>query len=200
MIKTIVFDFGNVMYPYTKDIFFRNLTSTSPLVFEEIKKKFFQSGIEDQYSTGKIDTEEFYLALKDKLDLNINKKKFLQHYTDIFTPNEEVLTLIQKLDKNYRLQLYSDTNPVHYQRKIKTCPVYHLFAAVTLSFRVGVLKESEKGYREVIQKSGNRPEEIVFTDDKTKHIRTAEKLGIKTIHFRNSEQLKEELKELGVEF
>ena len=49
-----------------------------------------------------------------------------------------------------------------------------------------------------MKESNLKPKEILFIDDIKRNTKTAEKLGIKTILFENTEQLKEELKKLNM--
>ena len=43
------------------------------------------------------------------------------------------------------------------------------------------------------------PARSLFIDDNLRNVKAAEELGIKAIHFRNPEQLKQELINLGIE-
>lgn len=45
-----------------------------------------------------------------------------------------------------------------------------------------------------LKKTGNKPEEVIFIDDKEEYARLAEKLGMKSVWFQNPQQLKTELK------
>lgn len=200
MIDTVVFDFGNVIYSYDRTPFINKLVDSSPKSEEEIRESFLDNGLEDEYSKGELNTDEFFKKAKRLYELDISKEEFIVTYADIFDPNREVMNLIKDLSGSYRLQLFSDTNPIHYRTAIKNCPVYSLFDAETISFRIGSLKTSKKGYKVIIRKSESKPKNIVFIDDYEEHVEISRNLGIKGIHFRGYEQLKKELKDLGIDF
>lgn len=200
MIDTVVFDFGNVIFSYDRTPFINKLVDSSPKSEEEIRESFLDNGLEDEFSKGELNTDEFFKKAKRLYELDISKEEFIVTYADIFDPNREVMNLIKNLSGVYKLQLFSDTNPIHYKTYIENCPVYSLFDAETISFRIGSLKTSKKGYKDVIRKSGSKPEDIVFIDDFEDHVEISRNLGIKGIHFKGYEQLKRKLKDLGVDF
>lgn len=198
--ETIVFDFGNVLCSFDKDIFLKNLSRHCPASKNEIKGLLFDSGLEDRYSKGEITTEDFYSRMKDELDLQISKDKFLEFYCGIFEPNKEVMSLVKDLQGRYRLQLFSDTCKIHYRNVIRNISVYNLFDAETLSFRVGSLKHSKDGYKDVIRKSECPGNKIVYIDDIEEYVDIGEEMGMNTVLFKGIGQLKEELRNLGIKF
>jgi putative hydrolase of the HAD superfamily len=54
-------------------------------------------------------------------------------------------------------------------------------------------------FRIALEVTQRPPEECVFIDDRPLNLENPKKLGMKTIHFQNAEQLRAELKNCGVE-
>lgn len=198
MIKTIVFDFGNVLADFDLTRFVQRLHSNTSASRQEVRRLVSGSKLEKDYSRGRSTTEHFLKHLKTNLGLTMSPKEIAKAYTSIFETNKSVQSLVKKLKDNYRLQLYSDTCPLHYERVIKHTPVFPLFDAVTVSFKVGALKEKKTGFKEVIRQSHCAPAEVVYTDDIEGYVERAKSLGIKAICFNNVGQLKQDLRRLGV--
>ncbi|MFI5131511.1 MAG: HAD-IA family hydrolase, partial [Chitinophagales bacterium] len=53
-------------------------------------------------------------------------------------------------------------------------------------------------YKLLLERYNLNPDEALFIDDSLRNIRGAEKLGIKTIHFKDPEQLRRELISLHI--
>jgi len=59
-------------------------------------------------------------------------------------------------------------------------------------------KPHKKIYVYTLKKLGAKPHECIFIDNLKRNTDSAKKLGIKTIHFRNSKQLRKDLTRLSV--
>lgn len=198
MIKTIVFDFGKVLVDFDLSQFVQQLSNSSPVSEGRVRQVVSGSKMDRDYSTGKIGTEQFLKGLKKKLSLEMSTKEIASAYTNIFSPNEEVQSLVKRLKGHYRLQLYSDTCPLHYEEVIKQSPIFSLFDATTFSFRVGALKETKQGFKDVIRKANCAPNEIAYTDDIKGYVERARTLELRAFHFEDAKQLKDDLKQLEV--
>ena len=58
-------------------------------------------------------------------------------------------------------------------------------------------KEGVGVFKLALEKTGDNPKDVVYIDDKREYAETAKKLGMSAIHFKNPEQLRSELKNLG---
>ena len=95
MIKAIIFDFGNVICSFDNNIFLKKISKYMNLSFEELNKLIYkESNLTKLYETGLITSEEFYNEIVKLCNLNISKKKFIECYTNIFTPIESTIELI----------------------------------------------------------------------------------------------------------
>jgi putative hydrolase of the HAD superfamily len=64
---------------------------------------------------------------------------------------------------------------------------------------LGLRKPDESIYRLVLQVTQRTPEECIFIDDREVNLECPRELGLATILFRDSEQLRQELQQRGVE-
>ena len=72
------------------------------------------------------------------------------------------------------------------------------FAAFFSSCFLGVKKPERPIYRLASQITQRNPEECLFIDDRVLNLECAQTLGMRTIHFRNATQLRQELQTHGV--
>jgi putative hydrolase of the HAD superfamily len=73
------------------------------------------------------------------------------------------------------------------------------FEEVFTSYELGLAKPDPKIYKILLNKHNLKPEECIFVDNMQRNVEGAENLGMKGITFESFDQLKSELKELGVE-
>ena len=74
-----------------------------------------------------------------------------------------------------------------------------IFPVFFSSCFLGIRKPDEAIYRTALQVTQRKPEECLFIDDREVNLECPRELGIATILFRDPEQLKSELKQMGLE-
>lgn len=192
MIKTIFSDLGNVL------ILVKNVNAGVDVSkYGFFKKKLIRHKIR-KYEKGKISTEEFYTWCGKKTGQNIDLTKLDERFEKVFSLNEDMAVLLRKLKKDYRLVALSNTNKANYEFIIRRYDIMNVFDDYILSYQVGSLKPEKKIYKAALEKALCKPEECLFIDDVQIFIEAAEKLGIKTIHYKNHSYLEEKLKELEI--
>jgi putative hydrolase of the HAD superfamily len=68
-----------------------------------------------------------------------------------------------------------------------------------LSCEVGLVKPDAAIFHHCIERVGVRPEEALFVDDREANVNSARAIGIRAIHFKTTEQLRDELQQIGFE-
>jgi len=68
-----------------------------------------------------------------------------------------------------------------------------LFDEIVLSYQIGVAKPDKLMYETIVKKLGVGYEECLFIDDQPRYCEGAEVLGIKTIVYKNNEEMKQKL-------
>jgi putative hydrolase of the HAD superfamily len=116
-----------------------------------------------------------------------------------YHPEEEVFKFIKELKKNYKVGLISNiSSPI--EDYLPKEYVSGLFDEETLSYQAGVIKPSKKIFEIHLSKTGIEPNEAVFIDDREVNAQGARDAGLHGIWYKNIDQLKVELKSLGVKF
>ena len=72
------------------------------------------------------------------------------------------------------------------------------FDAWALSYEIGSTKPSVKIFQELINKSGVKPEEIIFADDNNDNLEGAKQVDIQTFFYEGFDEFLESLKQLKV--
>ena len=181
MIKTLLFDFGDV---------FINLDKEAPNI--EMKKLGIHSfsnemiEINKQYETGKIATTQF-LEWYHKVVPCSSKKQLADAWNSIIlTFPEYRLKFLERLanSKQYQLILLSNTNNLHIKKVIENMTLKrynrfkNCFDAFYLSQEINLRKPDKNIYKFVLTTHNIVPSECLFIDDTLENIIAAKKLGI----------------------
>ena len=197
--SVIVFDLGMVLIPYDYNIALEQL--------EKIEKGFgvnylnhYKANYEThrQFERGDISENEFLKRTMTTFNGKLDKETFKRIYSEIFTINEDVASLLPELKEKYKLIVLSNTNSIHKEYGWKNYEFLKYFDEMVLSFEAGAVKPEEKIYIAVENVSGNPPEEHIFIDDIKEYSEAAKKLGWDGIQFKGYESLLKELKNKGI--
>lgn len=199
-IRTIIFDFGNVLGFFDHQITWNKVAPHTDLTMEQMLAAIREHDLEERYETGKMTSDEFVDTLKTVGKLRCQPEYIREAWKDIFRPNQDLCNLLPQLRaKKYQLQLGSNTNELHAEQFLQQFeealdPVEHF----TLSHEVGHRKPKAEFFADCHTKSGHAPQECVFIDDLPANIDGARSFGLHGIVYTGVDQLKEELKRLGV--
>ena len=200
MIKAIIFDFGNVLYNFTNEIFLEKVGKLNGKTRDENYKLIYQdSGLPKKFETNLITENEFYKEISKLCELNISLEELKEIYTrDKFTPVLSMNEIVKSLKNKYKIALLSNTSEWDYKCDIENTPEIQLMDTITLSYQVGAMKPKIEIYYDALKKLGLLPEECVYTDDIIDYVKAAEEIGMKGVHFKNSSDFLLELNKLLV--
>jgi putative hydrolase of the HAD superfamily len=193
--SAIVFDLGQVIVPFDYIHFVEKVNKHKPGSGE----KFLQL-YKDNYSThrdfekGLLPEQEFISIMLNYLDHIIDGETFCKYWSDIFTPDEKVISLLPLLKQKYKLYLISNTNSIHKRYGFQHYEFLKLFDKLFLSHEVKHIKPEEEIYRSVEKVSGFPSEEHIFIDDILEYVEAAKKLGWDGIQFVGYDDLVMNLK------
>ena len=201
MIKTVIFDLGNVIVPFD---FTRGYAAMQPWCrypAEEIPKRIATTDLVRRFESGQVPPRDFVRQLSTLLELNIPYDDFCRIWTAIFLPDTLIPeSLLAGLKSRYRLLLLSNTNAIHFNMVRESYPLLRHMDAYILSHEVGALKPSPLMYQAAIARADCRPEECFFTDDIAPYVEAARQQGIDAEQFQGLEKLEADLRARGVEW
>ncbi len=200
MIKSMVFDIGNVILNFDVERVLREYTS-----LEEEREFILKNVINspEWLGYGLIDTG--YLSRESAIEIVCDRTNhlndrlindFWNNYDNYAFVDKRVLEMIKKLKNEYKIYLLSNINQNTYN-SVKKSGLFDLVDGYVLSFQEHMIKPYEGVFKRLIEKYNLVPEETLFIDDNLKNIETGKKLGFisKKVKPDNYEDLLEAIKE-----
>lgn len=194
-VKVIIFDLGNVLIDFDHMIAARRLSGLTDKTERQIFDLFFNSEITGLFEEGKISPADFFLKVKEMLDLKIPYTEFVPIWNEVFffsEKNLQVYNLVSALKKSYRLALLSNINILHFEYIKRNFSILDAFDNIFTSFELGLRKPEVSIYQKTLDALGTLPEEVFYVDDRPELVESAKSLGIKAFLFRDSEKLKQD--------
>lgn len=196
MIKTLIFDFGDVFINLNKD---STLIELQKLGITSFTEEMLQINI--QYEIGKINTKSFVNSYLELFPENTAEQLSNAWNAIILDFPEYRLEFIEALSekKKYKLILLSNTNELHIEKVIEnmTLEKYikfkNCFDAFYLSHEIHLRKPNFNIYEFVLNIHKLNSEECLFIDDTFENTDSAKNLGI---HTWNINQKKEDVIDL----
>lgn len=198
-IKTIVFDFGNVVGYFDHRRAARHLSAHSELAEDAIFKHLSDDACVDEYESGRITSAEYLSRLRATLRTECTDERLTFGYADIFWPNEEVCTLLPRLKGRYRLLLGSNTTELHaaaFKRQFAETLAH--FDGLVLSYEVGARKPKPEFFAHCQRLANCAAAECVFIDDLPANVAGAVACGWRGIVYQKGTDLAGELAALGI--
>ncbi len=201
-IKAFWFDLGNVIIPFDNSIAANQIKKYTKRSVQEIYDIIFDSPIVKDFSEGKINSKNFFSEVKKFFDLdkNITYQKFKDIWNNIFLEEDKnVCNLIQELMLNYKVIIVSNINKIHYEYIKKRYDIVSKVNGVILSYIIGAEKPDIKIYKKAIDKTGTKPQDVIYIDDREDLIKAAKSLGFNCIHYKGYKDLIKQLKGFGID-
>jgi HAD superfamily hydrolase (TIGR01509 family) len=201
VIKTIFFDFGNVIAFFDHARAIREFVQFTDMNPTELNLALYGSPIEDDYECGKLSTDEYVREALLNGRLSCTPEQFLSFYDKIFWANPEVCNLISRLKPRYRLVLASNTNEAHFRCYVKQfADVLAHFEYLVASHHTGSRKPHREFFEYAKRHAGAEPHECVFVDDLPVNIEAANRIGFTGIVYTPNGTIHEQLRAAGVQF
>ncbi len=201
MVKYIIFDLGGVVFQSGTAQAIRTIAQQLNLT-EEAVASFLREDSEygGKYRKGEITKEEFWKAAleswKKEIDWRIPNDIWMKSYR----VRQDMVELIKSLHNNgYILGVLSNTVEDRFNHINQQMNIYLYFSQRVLSYKDHVLKPDRKAFLLIMQKLNiGDPHEAIYIDDKEIHANVARDLGMHAIVYQNTDQLKNDLRKLGV--
>ena len=192
MKKLYIFDMGGVLCCDFNDI---------PVIsdyLEITEENFFIYSGENfrELLDGKINSSEFWV----RFSLRYGKKVEEELFGKFFNPGiiQGTKDMIEQLRNNSRVVCGTNTIDSHYYYLLNQGS-YDIFDEVYASNLMGISKPDPDFYWHILNKEGIKPENTVFVDDTEENILSAQKIGINSILFTDSDSLKRQIEKYSDE-
>lgn len=203
-LPALIFDFGNVVafFDYTRacQIFGEAVGLSGEAFLDRLRDRGFTPLLQ-RYERGAVSSPEFSRAVAVLAGLDIPHDEFAAAWADIFRLNEPVAALTRSLKgRGYTLVLGSNTNDLHathFRRQF--AETLTDFDRLVLSYEVGHIKPAAEFYLACADAAGAAPGDCVFIDDVPENADGARAAGLRSVLYRDTPGLVDDLQRLGVE-
>ena len=193
--SVIVSDLGNVLIPFDYNIAYSKLEKIEKGLGQRFLDQYKENyDFHRSFERGEVSEKKFLTKLSQFINNKIDEQTLISIYSEIFTVNKDVVSLLPELKKKYKLVLLSNTNILHQKYGWNEYAFLKYFDKLILSHEVHAVKPEEKIYRAVEEYTHLPSEEHIFIDDIYEYAEAAKKLGWDAIQFKNYNQLIDELK------
>ena len=152
-----------------------------------------QSGLFDDFETGKTSPDEFIKALRKYLPDTVEDYEIVAAWNALLLPwHKERIELLTNLKSKYKMFLFSNTNAIHKahfdqtlteQTGLQTLDT--LFEKAYYSHLFGKRKPHPESFEALLRENDLKAEQTLFIDDSIQHIEGARKAGLEVIHLTN---------------
>lgn len=199
MIRTIIFDIGNVLTVFGWKDFLHSFGFP-----EEIEERVGKATVDNpfwhEFDKGFLSDEEMLEGfIRNDPSVEKELREIYISLHGIVTRADYAIPWIQALKKaGYQVLVLSNFSDKVKRDNSDALDFLEYVDGGILSYMDGVIKPDPAIYRLLLDRYGLNPEECVFLDDMQPNLDAAAGFGIRTILFRSYPQAREELKRLEV--
>lgn len=193
-IENIVFDLGNVILDIDTELSKIEFAKYGLRDFDKLYTLAAQSEIFDRLEVGSIAPKDFYDEFRIITQTNLTNDTIEHCWNALimdYTPAR--LEILKKIKNKYRTFILSNTNLIHYnfytallQNKHKTSGLESLVEKAYFSHEIGLKKPGNEIFEYVLTNSKLVASNTLFIDDNEWNIKTADKMGFKTILLKDT--------------
>lgn len=199
-IKAVVFDFGGVIELDVGGNLRRDIAEYLGVPYPEFLDAYFQHN--HLVNVQNLKWEDVILKIASIFTNSKEKTNGVKEMVRIRALdrniNAELLLFFPKLKKlGLKTGIFSNSNAVLRER-LKELGLLELADVLVISGEIGFQKPHKEAFQVLFEKLALKPEEVVFIDDTPRSLEKADEIGYIPVLFKNNEQLKVDLKGLGI--
>lgn len=199
-IKTVMFDLGGVYFTEGAGIAIKKCAKKYNKTEDEFREAFLGE-LSTQFRVGKITRDEYWNRVIGSLGLDVTGDELSLDWITCYEPIEGTVDIVDDLKKaGYELFVLSDTVQERLDYLDNKYGFLKKFDEKIYSMIMGFRKPDPRVFEFALSKTKSKPEECVFIDNKEKNLEPAKKKGINIILFKNPDQLRDDLINLGLKF
>lgn len=200
-IETIIWDLGGVLIDWNpKYVFNENYFES-----EEKRNYFFRhictSDWNEEQDAGRSIVEATQLLVSEFPDWEKPIRDYYGRWTDMLNgPLQETVDIFRKLKESNKFKQYALTNwqANLFDIALVRYDFLHWFHGRVVSGEEKTRKPFPEFYQRLLSRYNVDPARAIFIDDNLRNVKAAEGLGIRSIHFQNPEQLKQEFSNINI--
>jgi putative hydrolase of the HAD superfamily len=199
-IKATVFDFGGVIELYGGSNLVLMISEYLGVPQKDFRTSYFQHN--HLSNVQNLTWEDMILKVVSTFTESKEKASGVKEMVRIRALdrniNSELLLYFPQLKKmGLKTGIFSNANS-SLRERLKELGLLEMADVVLISGEIGHQKPHKEAFQVLLEKLSLKPEEVVFIDDTERSLEKADEIGYIPILFRSNEQLKADLKELGI--
>jgi putative hydrolase of the HAD superfamily len=154
----------------------------------------------DGFEKGEVSLDEYLRRVVFYRDRPFTTEEFKKFMLEQSQPFPESLEFLGKLarKKTYMMAALNNESTEINEHRIETFHLHDYFEAFFSSCYLGLRKPGAEIYQKTLKITQWKPSECVMIDDRGLNLEYARELGIHTIQFQRVDQLRDDLRALGV--
>lgn len=199
-INTIIFDLGGVLVDWNPMYVYKNYFDN-----EEKLKYFFEnictSDWNEEQDAGRSIVVATDVLVKKFPDWEPAIRDYYGRWTEMLRgPIHETVEIFRQLKKSEKYKTYALTNwqAGLFDIALVRYDFLHWFDGRVVSGEEKTRKPFPEFYQRLLDRYNVKPSEAIFIDDSLRNIKAAEAMGLKSIHFKSPQQLRNELVSHGL--
>jgi glucose-1-phosphatase len=198
-IRAVIFDIGRVLIRVDVASAMSGLGSDPSLSPAETWAALEKDPRWPDWQEGRVSPRDWHLHVAKRLGTSLTFEQFTEAWNRALDPKPlQDISLFEKLAKDYRLALLSNTDPIHVAHMEPNYDFFRFFSRRIYSCGVGASKPNPLIYREALRACKVQAGEAVYTDDILAYVEAAQRLGMAGIHYLSPDQLVQDLAKVGV--
>lgn len=197
VIRVLAFDLGGVLFSDGTKEFIGGLHRSFGVDIAHAGE-LLNGDLGSRYREGKLTRNEFWTAFRRTLGLSADESELEASWLNGYRLNEGTRDLIQELSQDYDVYYLSDNVAERIAAVERRYGFLRLFKGGVFSHEAGVRKPDRRIYELLLDRAQVEAQQVLFVDDKDWALIPAARLGMKTVLFRDSEQVRQDLVRLGV--
>jgi len=199
MIRAIVFDLGGVLFSEGKAVALEKLAAAHGYE-RKLVGAILSSPESIQLRKGLIPDEDFWQWAQHRLPSGYDSRLIQQEWYNGYVLDKDIYELIASLQKKYSMVAFSGNIKSRVAFLEEKYHFRHLFDIEVYSFDFHMTKPERVFVQVMVEKSGARPEEILYIDDNESYAKPARDLGVNVVIYQRGEieRLRQELRRQGV--
>jgi glucose-1-phosphatase len=166
---------------------------------DKMWKMWLESKPVREFERGRIDAEEFALAVTAEFQLPVDAQQFLASFNSwIVGLYPGTLEMLAQIPPSYHRAMLSNSNVLHWTRVVDDLKLGSAFDHQFVSHLTGRIKPDAEAFQHVVESLACRPEHVLFLDDNTLNVEAAKRFGMQAVRVQGIDETKRALVERGI--
>ncbi|MBG0783534.1 MAG: HAD family phosphatase [Anaerolineaceae bacterium] len=200
-IKTIIFDFGNVLYYPPNLDWFNRWKKVLGLSGNANIEAMIANPDDSEYMRdvfiGKISEKEMWAGVIEKLGLKQNQfDYFYKRFSSKRRLNKPMVKLLEELHQDYQTAILSNAGDQTRTIIVDVLELDRWVETIIISAEVKMAKPDAEIYELALERLGALPEECLFIDDQMPNVTAAKALGMQAVQFTDNDRTIRTIREI----